>query len=433
MIVHSHLVYKLIHIVLITYICGFYWACVEVDLPASSTLDASMSIVGDNPVEPVVATESKNLYFNTRAGAFVFNFSTQKETLICEASSAKYSQDGQRILCIPDSISSNLILSDPLTGPLIEIESWEFSSFASPQIAQSGKFFATLIPQENDLNHIAVYNEFGDEIQKIKALILHGFAGDKHLVINDPPEFWSFDDPFVDLIPITDRKMMIHPFEPYGTVIEDDKKIYFLGVEASASTLLTEGSLVNIKNQRLLIKDRTSDGKIELKLFDLLDNRVISTYEYPSIPFNRELYLELVNQNSILLAEQNTRRCGSERVSYNLKSVLINMESKKATTLIDEDIPHQVVAHHKSSYAVVSELDNCARPTGYSFLVKTKNQKKVDLPAEIKEKVREAALSALGEFIILRGEDSLWIMDTSSLSHRLIHGNEPILPGLNLN
>ena len=108
------------------------------------------------------------------------------------------------------------------------------------------------------------------------------------------------------------------------------------------------------------------------------------------------------------------------------------MESKKAITLFDDEIPHQVVAHHKSPYAVISEVDNCARPTGNSFLIKTRNQKKVNLPGEIKDKVREAALSALGEFIILRGEESLWIMDSDSLSHRLIHGNEPILPGLDL-
>ena len=408
------------------------FACAEIDVPPASTLDAALSVVGEDEVMPIMLTESKNLYFQARSGYYVFNFATQQPKLLCETGKAQRGNTGDRILCIPDSISSSLSVVGPLTGPILYLDSWNFSKFASPQLSMDGKLVATLIPQADDLDHVAVFNEIGDEIAKIKALALTGFLGPNHLVIHDPPQIWNFKDAFAEPMAITDRKMILHQEEPYGAVIEDDKTIYFLGVDDTASNRLIEGRLVAVKQQRILTYDRTNTGDIEITLYDLIEDKVVASYTHPGITFSKELYLELVDRNSVIVAEQNSRNCGSERVQYHLKSTLINMKTQKSFILMDEDTPHQVVAHHKAPYAVVSELDNCARPTGYSFLRTVKTQKKVDLPSDIRDKVEEATLSTLGDFIILRGAESVWLMDTESLSHRLIHGNEPIMPGLDL-
>ena len=417
-------------LMLISLLCSAL-SCVEIAAPSSD--DDLVSQIGGPPVmiEPPQDRESRSLFFDARSGAYVLDLISQEVTQLCEASVAEVSADGERVLCVPESISSPLKLKDRLTGSESRIDDWTLTSSTTPMISASGNFFGTLIPKEDDIDHIAIYDAFAlDPVASVKAVYFQGFMGDEHAVIHDPPEIWHFTAPDEETIPLGVRTVMPQDTPPYGVVYSSDDNFYFFPAGATVPEKKSEGDLIDLYQGRALLEEDGDPDEVRLKVYDIITDEEVYSMTVPAIRFDRELGLRMVSRHAAILEEQVSKRCGGDRVRYSLKSQLIDFKAGEIREIIETSEPHQVSANEKSSYAVVLTLDPCARPLGQAMLHHIKRDETKALPDPLKGNVFEGRVSAEGGFVALRGAEILWVIDPQTLDFRSVHTLEPISDGL---
>ena len=403
--------------------------CVEVPLPDDSQF---MVEEGEDIIED---TESTSLAFTARSGTYSFNIERKHLTLVCDYPQAEISLDGNRVVCLPDSISSPLYFHDIRSGRLASIEVWEKTAMAKPMLASNGKTLIVPTPLSiedpgNVLSVLRVFDDLGFAINEITSLILHGFIGPDHALINDPLEIWSFRQTDQEPKAVGARRVEVHNFPPYGVLFEDSRKVYFFGVNDTAAREVAEGDLINANRGQVLIEQEVEQeegrDRLQLALYNLKDFSLISRQDAPSTPFYRDFEAELLGDGLVLVQEKESRSCGDDRVSFALKSTYFNFKTKKQHILMDEDTPHFVDMGIQGKYALIVQLDPCARPTQSAWLKVINKNQKVQLPDTLKGQVLGGQVSRFGRYIGLYGEDVFWILDTSTLRFDTVLSGEPI-------
>ena len=408
---------------------GSLTGCVEVPLPDDS------EFVVEEREEVIEDTESTSLAFTARSGTYSLNLDSKHLTLVCDYPEAEISFDGNRIVCLPDSLSSPLYFHDIRSGRLASIDIWEKTALAKPTLASNGKTLIVPTPLDiedpgNVLSVLRVFDDLGFAINEITSLILHGFVGPDHALINDPLEIWSFRDPEKEPTPVGARRVELHNFPPYGVLFEDSRKVYFFGVNDSAAREIAEGDLINANRGQVLIEQEVEQeegrDRLQLALYNLKDFSLISRQDAPTTPFYRDFEAQLLGDGVVLVQEKESRSCGDDRVSFALKSIYFNFKTKKQHVLMDEDTPHFVDLGIKGKYALVIQLDPCARPIQKAWLKVISQNQKVQLPDTLKDQILGGEVSRFGRYIGLYGEDVFWLLDTRDLSFDAILSGEPI-------
>ena len=408
---------------------GFTLSCVEVPLPD----DSEFKVEGQDEV--IADVESKSLAFTARAGTYSLNIQSKHLTLVCDYPEAEISFDGYRVVCLPDSISSPLYFHDIRSGRLASIDVWERTSLAKPTLASDGTTLIVPTPlsvedPNNVLSVLRVFDDLGFAINEITSLILHGFLGPDHALINDPLEIWSFRTPEQEPIAVGARRVEIHNFPPYGVLFEDGNRVYFFGVNDDVAREVAQGDLINANRGQVLIEQEIEQegrrDKLQLALYNLNDSTLISRQDAPTTPFYRDFEAELLGDGVVLIQEKESRTCGDDRVSFALKSTYFNFKTKKQYLLMDEDTPHFVDMGIQGKYAFIMKLDPCARPTQEAWLKEISQGKVVQLPETIKGKVKGGRVSRFGGYIGLYSEEVFWLLDTQTFQFDTVLSGDPI-------
>ena len=227
-------------------------------------------------------SESTLLHFQTVNGAKGLSIQDQRLNTLCEVSTAILSEDGDRLLCIPESKASPLKFIDRFSGSTIKaLAEWTSSNLAQPTMSKDGTVVASLIKVPDELDHIAVYDEFAIEVARLKSLVMHGFIGPDHLVINMPAEIWSLraegeggltiEDTPVEpsLFQIGTSDFLMHDALPYGVVYDERGVVYFLGVDQNSSIKLGEGQLLGLGERKAIVLTRESTFSSRLNVYEL--------------------------------------------------------------------------------------------------------------------------------------------------------------------
>lgn len=390
--------------------------------------------------------ESRFLTFESRSGTMSLSLGNQSVTVLCEASLGLLSADSERILCIPESASSPLRFLDRLSGSIMELADWSTEALAEPKLALDGSVFVSLIEVPDQLDHAAVFNDFGLEIARMKTTRIIGFVGPEHLVVHNPPQIWSFADPLGQGVttipeaeevglasPIGSRDFIRHDYPPYGVVYSDREDIYFFGVDASASIKLGEGDLIGVSERRALTISSDDSLNKRLNVYDLsADPGSSALFSVPltDISYRGSFRGALVGRSYALLQRINNRTCGSDDVEYAIESYLIKLKSGDVVKINDSGDPHHVSVSEGGTYALTRYLDNCGRGMGNADLVKLSDGARRELPAEVRGKVKGAAASARGGYFAVTGENQVWLLDGDTLELRVAHSGEPIFGGV---
>ena len=205
----EHLAHKILNIkrlcqqvfrvtgVMLCLVSALVSGCVQDVTPVA--LDAYVGTVTPGDALPGLppTAESQLLLFNARSGWVGVDLDSQNFITLCEASTGLISADTERILCIPESVSSPLKFLSRLTGSIIlSLVEWKQTDLAQPALPLDGSAFASLIEVPDELDHLAVYNDFGLEVARLKSLTSHGFIGPDHLIVHSPPLIWAFTKEF---------------------------------------------------------------------------------------------------------------------------------------------------------------------------------------------------------------------------------------------
>ena len=412
----------LLKVITVMIIAGLGWGCAEVESPASTDAFISTTL----PEEPVIEEkESTSLIFSAQSGVYTLNLIDQHLTLICNDTEADVSFDGLRFMCLPESISSPVRFEDKLTGSITSIQTWERTSLARPRMASDGKtvMIPTPVNVEGSSASISVlkaFDDFGSEIAELASIVFHGFLGGNHALVNDPPELWSFREPMSELIPLGVRKVELHDFPPYGAIYEDGSQVYFFGVNESAARVIAEGDLINADRGQVLIEQDGQLNRKKLALYNLKEGTLIATQDTPPIPFNREFSARLLCDGVVLMQEGDRKRCGDDRVYFSLKSTYLNFNTNQQHVIMDDNLPHHVELGVRGKYALVTQLDNCARPTKKGWLRKIKEQENLDLPPPMRNQVLGGTISRFGGYAGIYSETTFWLIDLQSFDFRTI-------------
>ena len=405
-------------------------------------------------LEPIV--ESQILTFNSRSGLMGVSLADQRLLTLCEASEGKLSDDSDRMICIPESRSTPLTFVERLTGSVImALNEWNVSEKAPPSISYEGSVFASLLEIPDELDHIGVYNDFGINVARLKTSRMYGFVGPDHLIVDRPPQIWAFREGAVemtsgDLAPLTtleeaeelgqlspvgSRDFIRHDYEPYGVLYEERDIVYFLGVDQRAARKVGDGQLVGVSERRVLILNRegTFGTNLSLSLFELgleMGGEPLYTMELDDIPGNAQYHAELIGIHGALLQTVKVQTCGGEDVQYALRSYYVDLKTGAQKTIYDANEPHKVAVGLASRRSVISYVDNCGRSMGSADIFDLIEGEKRSLPSELRGKVRDAAVSAKGDYIAIMGDEKVWLLDGSSLDFRVAHAGEPMVGDL---
>jgi hypothetical protein len=423
--------------------------CVEI---AEVKLDAFIGMStpgnGEDLGELAPLGESRLLHFQTTSGARALSISDQRLNTLCEAGSARLSGDAERMLCLPDSDVTPLQFIDRFSGSLImSLGEWTESSEASPTLPRSGSAFASPIKIPEQIDHIAVYNDFAQEVGRIKSLTLHGFIGPDHLVINSPAEIWSFNaepqggltieeeepEPVVTTIGTRDFKR--HDFPPYGVLYDEQNLLYFLGVDQTASVKVGVGELIGIGERRAitLYRERGSPTKLNVYALDAEANApALHSLDLPSGSFGQNYRAKMIGRNKVLFEAYRTRTC-DDRVEYPVETLLIDLRSERVITINDSQEPHQVVVGGEGRFGLISYLDNCGRAMGTGELYDLREKETRALPEVMRGSVKEVAVSSRGGYLAVMSDDTVWLLDGSSLEHQVVLSNEQMVGALRFN
>lgn len=412
-------------------------------------LDAYMGTIspGERLPELAPVTESRLLTFDTRSGLMGVSLADQRLLTLCEASRGELSDDSERMICIPESESVPLKFIERLTGSVIMLlDEWMESDKAKPTLPNEGSVFASLIEVPDELDHIAIFNDFGNEVARMKSTTMHGFVGPDHFIINNPPQVWSFKGDLAEtattveeaeelglLNPVGSRNFIRHDYPPYGVTYEEREIVYFMGVEERAAKKVGDGVLVGMGERKVISLTREGTFGSRLNVFELsleISGSPKHSVVLEDVRYGLQYQAQMVGPSKVLLQVTKTKSCGSDDVEYALKSYVINLSSKTQTTLYDAGEPHHVAIGAEGRYAVLSYLDNCGRNMGSADLFDVREGGKRNLPSALRGKVRGAAVSAKGAHIAIMGDEQVWLLDGSSLDHRVAHAGEPIKGGL---
>ena len=422
-------------------------SCVQDVTPVALDAYIGMTTPGERLSDLPPVTESQLLLFDARSGWLGVDLADQRLITICEAGTGLMSADTERILCIPESISSPLRFMSRLTGSIIlALVEWKQSTLAQPTLPLEGSAFTSLIEVPDELDHIAVYNDFGLEVARIKTIVTQGFVGPDHLIIHTPPVIWSFRGEFAQeattieaaeadglLTPIGNSDFVRHDYSPYGVVYEDRDIIYFLGAGERAARKVGEGTLVGIGERHVIAITREGTFDSKLNVFEIgleSNDRPKHSIVMDDVRHGLTYRAELLGRDRVLLQSVQGKSCGSDRVEYALKSYLISLKSESVKVLYDANEPHHAAVGGGGRYGVISNLDNCGRYMGTADIVDIQEQTTRQVPTEIRGNVRGAAVSARGGHIAIMGDEQVWLLDGSTLESRVAHSGEPIMGGL---
>lgn len=380
--------------------------------------------MGVETLDPLPDVESKLVILQTRAGSFSLRMEGFVLNQLCEASRGQLSPDGERVLCVPESISSPLRFHDLLSGPIFNMEGWEKIEGAYPTLAPSGDRFMAPIIDADNLTQLGIFDVFQSERARVNAIIAHGFVGPDHLVINTPPSIWAFEERDSEPFLVGANKVKLVNVPPYGVVYEQAGGVYFLGVNARASERLSDLKLIDVLEDRVLLRE-LSDGGYAFTLYDLRARQEVGRVEVPSVSFANTLNVRLVSRFGALAEEQRSEACGGPRVPYSLTTAVLDFRREAYRVVYEAETPHLAVANEKSPYALVMDVDPCARPTSDLRVWEVSGQRAVAMPSRVGE-VSVGAVSRLGGWLAVWGEGGAWLIKSADLSAVPVRQGDPV-------
>lgn len=444
----SHLVGSYCCLGMVTFFSAFLWsACVEVE---DIKLDAFLGSATPGEDLPVLKplTESTLLRFQTVNGAKGLSLQDQRLNTLCEAGTAIISADGDRLLCTPESKATPLRFIDRLSGSTIKsLAEWTSSNLAKPMMPKDGTVFASPIEVPDELDHIAIYDEFAIEVARLKSLVMHGFVGPDHLIINRPAEIWALRDQGEggltieeapaepSLFQIGTSDFLMHDALPYGVVYDERGVVYFLGVDQNSAIKLGDGQLIGLGERKAIVLTRESTFQSRLNVYEL-GAEVGSSPQYsvvlPDARFGQTYQAKIVGTEKVLFETYRTRSC-DERVTYAVQTHLIDLKAETVTAINTSQEPHQVAVGGAGRYALVKHLDNCGRSMGSAEIFDLKEKESKALPEMMRGQVKEIAVSSKGGYLAVMSENTVWLLDGTNLSSNVVLSNEEMLGDLSFN
>ena len=152
----------------------------------------------------------------------------------------------------------------------------------------------------------------------------------------------------------------------------------------------------------------------------------------PDARFGQTFRASLIGTEKVLFETYRTRTC-DERVSYAVQSHLIDLAAETVTAVNTSQEPHQVAVGGAGRYALIRHLDNCGRSMGSAELFDLKEKETKALPEVMRGQVKEIAVSNKGGYLAVMSENTVWLIDGSSLSHSVVLSNEQMLGNLHFN
>ena len=425
----------------------FLLACVEVE---DIKLDAFLGSATPGDDLPMLKplSESTLLYFQTVNGAKGWSIQDQRLNTLCEVGTAIISADGDRLLCTPESKATPLKFIDRLSGSTIKaLAEWTSSNLAQPMMPKDGTVFASPIEVPDELDHIAIFDEFAIEVARLKSLVMHGFIGPDHLVINMPAEIWALrtedeggltiEDTPVEpsLFQIGTSDFLMHDALPYGVVYDERGVVYFLEVDQNSAVKLGDGQLVGLGERKAIVLTRESTFTSRLNVYEL-GAEIGSSPQYsvvlPDARFGQTYRARLIGTEKVLFESYRTRTC-DERVSYAVQSHLVDLAAETVTEINTSQEPHQVAVGGAGRYALIKHLDNCGRSMGSAEIFDLKEKELKALPEIMRGQVKDIAVSIKGGYLSVMSENTVWLIDGSSLAHNVVLSNEQMLGDLKFN
>lgn len=412
-------------------IFSVFSGCFEFTPEPPLSMDAFISSqvkydMGPQELETLSDVEDSRALIQSRFGSFSFTIEGSLLNELCEASVGQVSQDGERVICIPDSISSPIRFHDLVSGPIFSLYDWAKVEQITPTLSSDGERLVTAILDEEDREHIAIYDVFQIERARRRALIFKGFAGPNHLVINDPPAIWAYDEEGSEPTTIGADEVWVVNLEPYGVIYHQANAAYFFGVEGSAGERLIAGKVMDVQGDRLLVRQNASSGRgYVFVLYDIRLRQEVGRVAVESVSFSRTLNARLVSRFAALLEEQEDQRCDGERKYYSLKTSLADFRRQVQRLIYENEVPHLAIAHERSPYALLVEVDPCARPNSPLKLWDIAEQRAVDLPNSA-QGATWGRISARGGWLALWGETGGWLLSSDMTQISTLRSGDPV-------
>jgi hypothetical protein len=394
-------------------------------------------------------TESRLLHFQTVNSARGLSLQDERLNTLCEGGSAQLSSDGDRLLCVPESKSSPLRFIDRFSGAtILSLLEWTSSNLAKPMMPKTGTVFASPIVVPDQLDHVAIYDEFAIEVARLKSLVVHGFVGPDHLIVNMPAEIWSFraedeqtavtveeTESEPTLFQIGTSNFLMHDAQPYGVLYDERSVVYFLGVDQASAIKLGEGQLIGIGERKAIVLTRESAFTSRLNVFEL-GAEIGSPPQYsvvlPDARFGQTFRARMAGQEKVVFETYRTRTC-DERVVYAIQTHLVDLAAERVIPINTSQEPHEVAVGGAGKYALVKYLDNCGRSMGQGEVYNLSESKLQQLPENMRGQVKEIAVSTKGGYLAVMSEDSVWLLNGSTLESRVVLSGEQMVGGLRFN
>lgn len=409
----------------------FAVGCLEMTSSPPLSTDAFISSrvkydMGADELEALADQDSERALIHSRYGSFSFGISGSVLNELCEASEAQVSNSGERVLCTPDSVSSPLRFHDLLSGPIYSLIDWAIVDRIKPTISGDGERLMTPVLDEEGREQVVIYDVYQFELARRRALIFHGFAGPHHVVINDPPSIWAYEEEGSEPSAIGADDVWIVNFEPYGVIYNQANAAYFFEVDGRAGERLIAGKVMDVRGDRLLVRQSAESGRgFVFILYDIRLRREVKRVEVEGVSFSRTLNARLISRFGALLEEQEDQRCDGERRYYSLKTSLADFRRGSQRLVYEGEAPHKAIANERSPYALVVEVDPCARPNSELRLWDISNQRAVSLPGQIRQ-ASEGAISERGGWLALWGEVGGWLLSADLSLISTLRPGEPV-------
>jgi hypothetical protein len=423
---------RLEHSVLRALCClPLFTACFEFTPSEPLSTDAFISSqikydMGTGEPEELADVESSRALIQSRYGSFSFVLSGSLLNELCEASEGQLSDSGERVLCTPDSVSSPLTFHDLLSGPIFSLFDWAKVDRMKPTLSGDGQRLATAVLDEEEREQLVIYDVFQVELARRRALIFHGFAGPHHLVINDPPSLWAYEEEGSEPSSIGADDVWIVKVDPFGVIYNQAGAAYFFAVEGSAGERLIAGKVMDVRGDRLLVRQDAETGRgYVFVLYDIRLREEVARVEVEGVSFSRSLNARLISRFGALLEEQDSQRCDGERAYYSLRTTLADFRRERARLVYESEAPHRALANERSPYALVVEVDPCARPNSELKLWDISAQRVTPFPEQIINPVW-GDISERGGWLALWGEAGGWLLSTDLQLISTIRSGDPV-------
>jgi hypothetical protein len=382
--------------------------------------------MGTGEPEELADVESSRALIQSRYGSFSFVLSGSLLNELCEASEGQLSDSGERVLCTPDSVSSPLTFHDLLSGPIVSLFDWAKVDRMKPTLSGDGQRLATAVLDEEEREQLVIYDVFQVELARRRALIFHGFAGPHHLVINDPPSLWAYEEEGSEPSSIGADDVWIVKVDPFGVIYNQAGAAYFFAVEGSAGERLIAGKVMDVRGDRLLVRQDAETGRgYVFVLYDIRLREEVARVEVEGVSFSRSLNARLISRFGALLEEQDSQRCDGERAYYSLRTTLADFRRERARLVYESEAPHRALANERSPYALVVEVDPCARPNSELKLWDISAQRVTPFPEQIINPVW-GDISERGGWLALWGEAGGWLLSTDLQLISTIRSGDPV-------